>query len=346
MGGKRMKSLTDDSIKVFGSAVLLRHLFALEAEIEGVRRGDDIENVHRMRVASRRFRSAFSLFSNCFPGKKARSWNNEIRKITSALGSARDADVQIAHLETIFANLPERNYRSGVRRLLTRLKQQRIDHQIDVLRSLEDFERSGVSSDIAQTLAPWAAIALDPFPFSRQLYLLAYQAIRKSKRKLFIYKPYIHDPQRVEELHAMRVAAKQLRYTLEVFEPIYPGRFSKVISVTKEMQEMLGAVHDADVWIEFLPRFIEDERLRTIQYYHSARPMTRLLPGLVYLEKMHQDERQRLYLEFVQSWDQWTDSLKIWEKLNQIIKRPLSIDDRVYPPAAKGEDVPWTSSKT
>jgi CHAD domain-containing protein len=338
-----MKNLTDDSVRIFGASVLMRHLYAIEAEIKGVRKGGDIENIHRMRVASRRFRSAFPLFSDCFQAKKNRRWKSEVRKITSSLGSARDADVQIEHLETIFAHLPERTYRPGVRRLLTRLKQHRIEQQIDVLRSLKTFEKSGVITDISQALAPWAALAVEAFPFSRNLYKLSCQAIQKCQRNLWSYEPYIHQPERVEELHAMRVAAKQLRYTLEIFTPLYPDQFNKAVSVVKDMQELLGAIHDADVWIEFIPRFIDEERLRTIQYYNSARPMTRLMPGLTYLLETHQSDRQRLYHEFIQLWDHWTDKGHIWERLDDTITRPLSIAPEVFPPGDTGEPFQWTS---
>jgi CHAD domain-containing protein len=338
-----VKSLNDDSIRVFGAAVLLRHLCALEAEIKGVRRGNDIENVHRMRVASRRFRSAFPLFMHCFQGKKTRTWKEQVRRITSSLGSARDADVQIEHLEEIFSYLPKPAYRSGVRRLLTRLKQQRNQLQMHVLKSLKRFEASGVIADISQTLSPWAALAVQAFPFSRDLYLLSAEAIQQCQRKVWSYEPYIHQPERVEELHAMRVAAKQLRYTLEIFAPLYPDRYKRAITVVKEMQELLGAIHDADVWMDFLPRFIEEERQRTINYYNSARPMSRLLPGIQYLQETHLSERQRLYQEFIQLWDHWTDKGHLWDEIDEIITRPLSIDSEIYPPGETREDFRWTS---
>jgi len=338
-----MKGLADDSVRIFGAAILMRHLCALEAEIKGVRKGDDIENIHRMRVASRRFRSAFPLFAGAYRSKKTRFWKNEVRKITSSLGSARDADVQIEHLENIFAHLSEKSCRAGVRRLLNRLKQQRSDLQIHVLRSLDKFEKSGVIDDISQTLAPWAALAVEPFPFSRNLYLLSFQAIQKCQRKLWSYEPYIHQPERVEELHAMRVASKQLRYTLEIFTPLYPDAFKNALSVVKEMQELLGTIHDMDVWVDFLPRFIDEERIRTFQYYNSLRPMTRLMPGLNYLLEMHRSERMRFYEEFIQMWDHWTDQGHIWERLDEIILLPLSINADVFPPSDAGDTKQWNS---
>jgi CHAD domain-containing protein len=337
-----MKTLTDDSVRVFGAGILMRHLYALEDEIKGVRRGGDIENIHRMRVASRRFRSAFPLFSDCFPGKKTRRWNQEIRKITRSLGSARDADVQIEHLQTILARLPEKIYRPGVRRLLTRIKQERVEQQAYVLRSLNAFEKSGAITDISKSLAPWAAIAVHPFPFSRTLYLLAYRSIQAAKKELLSYERYIHSPEKVAELHAMRVAAKILRYTLEIFAPLYPARFKMITVVVKDMQELLGSIHDADVWIDFLPRFIDEERIRTVEYYNSARPMKRLIPGIIYLQELHLDERKRHYNEFIQFWDHSTGVEPIWDKLDELITRPLSFEDELFPPAGKGDQAKWT----
>ncbi|MFQ6042085.1 MAG: CHAD domain-containing protein, partial [Candidatus Poribacteria bacterium] len=56
---------------------------------------DDIEYVHRMRVASRRLRSGFALFEECFPPKRLKRWRKQIRRVTRALGDARYTDVQI-----------------------------------------------------------------------------------------------------------------------------------------------------------------------------------------------------------------------------------------------------------
>ena len=71
---------------------------AFSREIGGVKAGADSEYIHRMRVASRRLRAALPLFDTCFPEKKFRRWMQEIKKITNALGEARDADVQIGFL--------------------------------------------------------------------------------------------------------------------------------------------------------------------------------------------------------------------------------------------------------
>ena len=84
---------------LFGAGRLIPHLDVISAEIDGVRAADDPEHIHRMRVASRRLRAALPLFSSCFSEKDFRHWMRVIKKITAALGDARDTDVQIAFLK-------------------------------------------------------------------------------------------------------------------------------------------------------------------------------------------------------------------------------------------------------
>ena len=88
-----MKQKIDQGYCLFGAEALLGRLQELTKEIEGVRAAEDIEYIHRMRVASRRMRAAFALFESCLPRKRQADWQLEIKRITRALGAARDLDV-------------------------------------------------------------------------------------------------------------------------------------------------------------------------------------------------------------------------------------------------------------
>jgi CHAD domain-containing protein len=68
---------------------------------------------------------------------------------------------------------------------------------------------------------------------------------------------YADDPSRVLELHEMRIAAKKLRYTMELFAPFRDKWFSAAIERVKALQEALGEIHDTDVLI---PRLITHAR--------------------------------------------------------------------------------------
>src|SRR5512136_884803 len=74
----------------YGMQKLPGLLDALSGEIAGVKEAQDIEYIHRMRVASRRLRAALPLFRTCFPDKPYMKWMQEITEITRALGDARD----------------------------------------------------------------------------------------------------------------------------------------------------------------------------------------------------------------------------------------------------------------
>src|SRR5574340_240314 len=142
------------NLQLYGAGILLTHLTSLVQEMSGVRRGDDIEAVHSMRVATRRLRATLPLFGPSLAGKRHLEWIKTARGITRALGEARDSDVQIEHVSAFLAPL-QPPYRSGARRLLLRLKQQRIALQPKVLKALDKFEKSGLVTEMAQKLAPF-----------------------------------------------------------------------------------------------------------------------------------------------------------------------------------------------
>ena len=63
---------------------------------------------------------------------------------------------------------------------------------------------------------------------------------------------YIDNPYHVRELHDLRIAAKRLRYTFEIFEDVLPAACKAIVKELEQMQEELGALHDSDVMIALL----------------------------------------------------------------------------------------------
>jgi CHAD domain-containing protein len=64
----------------------------------GVLDTGEAENLHAMRVATRRLRAAMEVFEPCFPRKRFRKALKEVKAIADALGERRDRDVSIAAL--------------------------------------------------------------------------------------------------------------------------------------------------------------------------------------------------------------------------------------------------------
>ena len=72
--------------------------------------------------------------------------------------------------------------------------------------------------------------------------------------ELCSFVPRALDPREVEALHDMRIAAKRLRYVLEVTEPCFGPYAREAVKRTKELQDLLGEIHDCDVLV---PRVLE-----------------------------------------------------------------------------------------
>jgi hypothetical protein len=65
--------------------------------------------------------------------------------------------------------------------------------------------------------------------------------------ELFSFMPQAADPREVVALHDMRIAAKRLRYVLEVTAPVFGPYALKAVDVVKDLQDLLGEIHDCDV---------------------------------------------------------------------------------------------------
>jgi CHAD domain-containing protein len=72
--------------------------------------------------------------------------------------------------------------------------------------------------------------------------------------ELCAFVPRALDPGEVEALHDMRIAAKRLRYVLEVTEPCFGTYAATAGKRVKELQDLLGEIHDCDVLV---PRILE-----------------------------------------------------------------------------------------
>jgi len=315
-----------DAICIYGAQVMSKHLNAMAGEVEGVREGKDIEYIHRMRVASRRTRSTLGIFQSCFPKKEYKQILKHMRTVTRALGEARDLDVQIALLTDVETQFSEERLKPGIRRLMLRLNQKRMEAQQHVDTAMDMLTNEKVLEGIMREyLAPALTKTGEVYIYSPALYQLAFDNIKTRIDELFSHERYIHDPANKLELHAMRISAKRLRYTLEAFENLYLGQLKSSISTMREIQDLLGLIHDMDVWAEFIPAFIEEERQRILIYFGNERPLKRLLPGLQAFQSSRTAQRDETYHKFIAHWQE----IKLqgsWEKLQNLIQTPIDLE--------------------
>lgn len=330
----------DEGACIFGAGILSNHVQALKEEISGIQAGSkDIEFVHRARVASRRLRSAFPLFSSCLPQKKAASWQKNIRQVTQALGEARDTDVQIEHLEKFLKKVPERTYRPGILRLTLRLRQHRRKIQPAVEKAVEKLSSEGILDQMIERFSKLAARSSQVYMYTPTLYLHSIQSINSRLDEFLAYEPYITQPDKVTELHEMRIRAKWLRYTIENFSTLYSDELKSSLQVIRKAQDLLGEIHDCDVWNEYLPLFTEQERQRVLDYFDHTRFFHRLVAGIEYFHQNCIQERRELYEEFVANWQKWLEQ-DVWTNLRRSIQVPFPDPASIYPPPAPMHELP------
>jgi CHAD domain-containing protein len=334
----------------FGVQRLLPLLDAFSQEIEGVKSGQDIEYIHRMRVASRRLRAALPLFGSCIPEKKYRVWMLEIQKITRALGEARDTDVQIAFItklikkrqRTADEKTPSTDYPVRVKGdvesiLLAQLQKKRSKLQVAVIKDLEKLTTSGIIDEMRTffiSLTPGTRRTIKRSP-PHAIPMVAAGRISRRLDIMLSYERWVHNPDAVVQHHAMRIAAKKLRYTMEVYGPLYRLGLKKYLVRVKKVQEILGDLHDCDVWIDTVMVILLKERSASPVKISSKNNQIQRMSGYRHFLSEREKERKRLYLRYVRYWDSLVRA-GIWENLRKTLEDGRKRKFRF--PAKPGED--------
>ncbi|MDQ1328379.1 MAG: hypothetical protein QG641_1664 [Candidatus Poribacteria bacterium] len=318
-----MESNLDESFCLFGAEAVLKRLEALEQEIDGVCKADDIECIHRMRVASRRLRNTFAIFEECF--KNTKQWRRQIRSITRILGSARDLDVQIDFLQSFLNDLTEQRYIPGIKRLILRIQQKRENLQLKIISKMEQLYTNGVLDEIKESALIIYNLAQihNKDVYSQKVYENAYMAISLRLDEFISYERYVYQPDNISELHAMRISAKRLRYTMEVFESLYEDELKQPIKIIRELQTILGDFHDCAVWVEYLPQFLEQEKVLTFEYFGNTRSFNRLKSGILYLQENRRKYQAECYENLVNLWKYEKDQ-DVWKNMSKLMLHIVS----------------------
>ena len=215
-------------------AILRRHFGAMVAHEPGVRLGEEPEELHDMRVATRRLRAALKLYSEFLP-KRSERYERDLRWVAGVLGEVRDLDV---HLE----GLSEESSRNGEvleEEVVSLLRERRVEARRRMLEALDSnrYERlvASFSATLRRGLSPSpTAPILEAAP---NLVRDRYKKVRKAANKLGEDSP-------PEHYHDLRKKGKRLRYALEPVQEIYGKQAKKMVKLLKKVQDDLGDHQD------------------------------------------------------------------------------------------------------
>jgi CHAD domain-containing protein len=239
-----------------GRRILRHHWEQALAHEAGTIEGTDPEELHDMRVATRRQRAVLRIVRPHFRGKAIRPVREGLRSLGARLGAVRDLDVLLAAARDYQATLREAQARAfqGLIDAWTRRDE---DERTRMLAYLRGPEYAGFKRSYGRFLETEGAGSRAgggiPRPTSVEHVLPSelwaqYSAVR-AYESLLPAAP-------VETLHALRVEGKRLRYLLEFFREVLDRCVEKAIAAIVGLQDHLGAMQDAVVTMALVREFL------------------------------------------------------------------------------------------
>jgi CHAD domain-containing protein len=136
----------------------------------------------------------------------------------------------------------------------------------------------------------------------------AEKIVRVRLDELTSFMPKAADPDEVVALHDMRIAAKRLRYVLEVTGECFGPYASSAVKMVKDLQDLLGEIHDCDVQLPEVAAFLEELMAEDVEAAGESpkdlakAPNRRAYAGLVALQVHLRARRRALFDQFLELW--------------------------------------------
>ena len=245
--------------------------------------GGDVNAVHKARVASRRLREALPVVLADLPPKKVKRLARGFRRITRALGPVREVDVTIGVLATTAEQFPDAA--GSLRTVAGHLHAERDRLRDEMLGRLENVDADRLVAKVdafSSTATQPAAVA-----HSVSRAVLAVRMVRRARglHQAVAAAGALYAP---EPLHAVRIAAKKLRYAMELAHELRLLSSRRPVRQLERMQDTLGHLHDLQIL---------GERLAAAQAAGAGSEA--VLSDLARVSRALDDECRRLHADYV-----------------------------------------------
>ncbi|MDD2309940.1 MAG: CHAD domain-containing protein [Desulfuromonadaceae bacterium] len=202
----------------------------------------DPDDIHDLRVASRRFRAALELFYPFVPKGPKTVLRKRIRTLTRTLGGLRNID----EAELFFRSHLQAEASTGSTLFLA-LSKRRTGELKRIRKALKAFDHRHLDRMVRQMVAGLNEVSISkrrnislPAYFS-DVSIRQYQPIR---RLLAVSMP----PEQRALRHALRIAVKKWRYFFEIVATILDRDYTQFLELLKEYQSILGRMNDITVF--------------------------------------------------------------------------------------------------
>ena len=308
----------DDNLTDAGRKVWLYHFAIMLSHEQGTLLGEDIEELHDMRVATRRMRSAFDIFGPAFTPKLVKRYQKGLRSLGRVLGQVRDMDV-ILEKGLLYQRKLKEQDQAGMEPLMIAWKQTIDSERVKLIKHLQ----SEAYKDFKQDFNKFLQVPMGGKDTSNS----GNEVISRVRDivPILIYSRYaavngyetILPTASINQLHALRIEFKKFRYTLEYFKEILNDSVTRTINEIKQYQDHLGELHDADVACQLVRGFLkgweENQSRSPIQERSNPEPI------VTYLAYLHA-ERYRLMITFPELWQKFSRP-----EFRQNLAKPISL---------------------
>lgn len=202
----------------------------------------DPDDIHDLRVASRRFRAALELFYPFVPKAPKTALRKSVRTLTRTLGGLRNID----EAELFFRSHVQTEASTGST-LFRALSKLRIGESKRIKKALKDFDHRHLDRMVRKMVAGVNEVSITE---RSNISLLAYfsDVSIRQYRSIHQLLAVSTAPEQRASRHALRIAVKKWRYFFEIVATILDRDYTTFLELLKEYQSILGRMNDINVF--------------------------------------------------------------------------------------------------
>src|SRR5450631_1668148 len=202
----------------------------------------DLDDIHDLRVASRRFRASLELYYPFAPKGSKTELRKSVRKLTQILGGLRNIDeAQIFFRSRV---PPEISSDTKFCRKLSELRTRELKRIVKMLKS---FDHRNLDRLVRELVA---GLNEDCITEQNRFSLLAYFSDASIRMYLQIHQMLAVStaPEQRAPRHALRIAIKKWRYFFEIIAQVLDRDYTNILELLKDYQSLLGRMNDITVF--------------------------------------------------------------------------------------------------
>jgi len=251
---------SDDSVGSALQAMIWACLSHLQANVSGALKNTDNEYLHQVRIALRKLRVVLSMVAKQSSDAELSSLREFVAELARSLGRSREWDVfTMQTLPAVHKYLGKRPAWKSITQQCEILRQHH--HQL--------AQAALQSGDFQRMLLRFGAWMHGDFwrNFSNEDELLFFAAeiLHGHSRKVCRYRTQLQNTMDAEQLHSLRIACKNLRYSAELFASLHEAKKMKAyVDRLAKLQDVLGTLNDHAVAHRLLLELVDSSSQKNI----------------------------------------------------------------------------------